>query len=202
MNEVLSVQTINVFTTTNLLNLSENFRAINVTSNNEIDKFISGNFNAKTYKIVQPPATTTETKNLTNGLFTNIDYVTSNNTNIFKYKINNVPFPGNNPDASSTGYYQKNNVKWLKTLSDGYENVSFGIKNDIVVGSYPLSLNPADMINGFYKINGILYKATSGTVKITAVTASSISGIFNFSATNAVGTQTVVISEGEFSLFK
>ena len=200
-NEVFSATAVDTYTTLNLANPDEQHGTITLTANNTSDKRLAGTFNAKTYKLVQPPATQT-TRNLTNGVFNNIEYLTYQTNNVFKYKIGSVQYPLAGDEAVMTGIFQKNASQWLKIVDGNEENVMFGLKNDLPVGTYTFSLNAADLINGYYKINDVLFKATSGTITVATNSSSRIAGSFSFTASNAAGTQTYVISNGEFSLAK
>jgi hypothetical protein len=74
-------------------------------------------------------------------------------------------------------------------------NIYVATKVGFTVGSYDIATNAAAAT---FTASGTTYTATSGTIIVTAVTSTSVTGTFSFITTNAAGDTTGTATNGSF----
>lgn len=181
-------------------NLDQNVGSITITSINTANHTVSGTFAFTGYWSDEDETPYPAPKQITNGIFTNLPYVTTSPTNdTFFAKVNGVDFNQNNLLAGTFGIGPE------EVISIGVENaagasMTVSVKSSVGTGTYPITGNtttdnaqinysPDDVDDAF---------ATSGQVVITAKTATHITGTFNGVVT--VNGTTYNITQGSFDV--
>lgn len=172
-----------------------NTGTITITEINTTDHTISGTFNFTGYW-----SNTDETvapKQFTNGVFTDLPYVSDSPTNdSFTASIDGTAFTAGDVLTAET------TVEGTSFISVAGQSagtaITVSVKSGITTGSYTITGSPAaDQVQVVFTNaagNGGL--ATSGTVTVTQITADRVTG--TFSATVVDGTETFQITNGTF----
>lgn len=168
-----------------------------VTAMDTVNKRISGTFHFKAWR-----ATDNTFKDITNGVFTDVPYITSltsTGSNLFSVKINNVLFT----PASITGVVNSGDIMIIASDSQASQTVGITIPETATVGTHAMGSMGADYY-GQYNPNGSTFTiSTSGSVVITShnTTTDQIVGTFSFnSAPLGGGAPTFNLTQGSFTI--
>ena len=181
----------------NTANPSENTGSITISTIDTVNKTISGTF---TYKGYWSDADNTSIipVQFTNGVFTNVPYITQVQTgDTFFAKVNGTEFAEVDILTITT------TIGTQEFISVGTQNASLdamtvSVKSNLTAGTYPITGNTAtDVVQAIYNFNNTDYIAVSGSITITSKTTDNIKGTFSF-GTN--GTPPFVITEGAFDV--
>lgn len=174
---------------------TEDTGSVTITSINTETKTISGTFHFKGYW--SDPDTPRAAINFTNGVFT-IPYITQEETtDVFTAKVAGTNFVATDIFTSVAG------VGSTEFIAIGAEDansnsISVSVKSNLTAGTYPITTNTlSDNVQGSYEDANGEYKAISGSVTITSITADRVKGTFKFT-TN--GTTPFNITEGTFDV--
>ncbi|RZJ66618.1 MAG: hypothetical protein EOO50_08820 [Flavobacterium sp.] len=172
-----------------------NTGTITITEINTANHTISGTFNFTGYW-----SNTDETvapKQFTNGIFTNLPYVTDSPTgDTFTATVDGTAFTAGDILTAETSV---GGMDFISVAGQSGETaITVSVKSDIDTGSYPITGSPnTDMVQVvFTNPDGNGGLATTGTVIITEITADRVKG--TFTATVVDGTQTFQITNGTF----
>ncbi|OYU81161.1 MAG: hypothetical protein CFE23_05170 [Flavobacterium sp. BFFFF1] len=190
---------------------NEDTGSVIITSIDTVNHTISGTFSFKGYWS-DTDVTPLPTKQITNGVFTNLPYVTENpNGDTFFAKVNGVEFDENdllgiltdvtivtgNPPQSST----------IEIISVGAADVNdnaitVSMRSNVVAGTYAIIgdnfATDKVQINYTDGASGDEAYATSGSVTISSITADQVKGTFN--TTISVNGIPYLITEGAFDV--
>lgn len=182
---------------TNFNNPSENTGSITISTINTTNKTISGTFNFKGYWS-DTTVTTILPVQFTNGVFTNIPYISQVETgNSFFAKVGGTEFV--DVDILTTTI----TLGSQEFISIGAQNAALNtmtvsVKSSLGTGTYPITGTTAtDGVQAIYKFNNTNFNAVSGSVTVTSKTATRIKGTFNFVTG---GTTPFTITEGAFDV--
>jgi hypothetical protein len=169
---------------------------LSITSIDTIKKTLSGTFSMKVYRQFDG-----KQKNITEGVFTNIQYETTaipaNGLDTFRVKVDGVQFPV----VSITGLALYGRIDLSASTQSYAKTVGVSINENITTGTYTFSTF-SDYI-GQYNIGmSSMMTANSGTLTILEHNQSTkrIRGNFNFSAKEILGTNSASLTEGYFSV--
>lgn len=182
---------------TNVNNPTENTGSITITTIDTVNKKISGTFSFKGYW-----SNTDETGVLpidfTNGVFTNVPYITMEETgDTFFAKVNGTEFVDVDILTTEIGVGSQEFIS-IAAQNSALDAITVSVRSDQGVGTYPITGNVAtDVVQAIYDFNDANYLAVSGTVTIQEKTATHIKGTFSF-VTN--GATPFTISEGSFDV--
>lgn len=181
----------------NFANESENTGSITITNIDTVNKKISGTFAYKGYWS-DTDNTSIIPVQFTNGVFTNIPYVTGAETgNSFFAKVGGVEFEDVDLLAVTT------TISSQEFISVGAQNAALdamtvSVRSNLSTGTYTITGNIAtDPVQAIYTLSDTDYKAVSGSVTITSKTADHIKGTFNFVTDGATP---FTVTEGAFDL--
>lgn len=175
---------------------------INVLEIDEANKLISGTFEATTQN------GTGETKIITNGVFTNISYVTelpNDNNNEFFAKVDDEEFTEDSIQAIKVSLGGNTTVS-ITATKNSLQTIGLTIPFDnSTLGTYNFSTLPVQgVFIGQYNLSMTeMYSAASGSITITAhdTTAKTMEGTFFFTAQPITATTpSFEITEGSFSV--
>lgn len=185
----------------NAVTAPENTGSVTITEINQATHMISGTFHFvghwSDYSDDTPPAPIT----FTNGSF-HIPFTSaSTSTDVFKAKIDGTAF---NPALISASAITVNGQDWIGVggaSSTTGSGITVGFKEGISAGTYTITGNVAtDVVQASLSIGDEpIYRATSGSVTITTITASHVKGTFHFNAVNSAAA-THSITEGTFDM--
>ena len=173
-----------------------NTGSVTITEINQTTHMISGTFNFvgywSDYTDENPPAPIA----FTNGSFS-IPYTSTNPTSdIFTAQVDGVSFV---PALTASSFISINDQDWI-SLSGGdeqnTESLTVSFKDGIAAGTYTITGDVAnDVVQGIYSKDDIDFKASTGSVNITSITATHIKGNFSFTGSNTAG-DSVIITNG------
>lgn len=173
-----------------------NTGSVTITEINQTTHMISGTFHFvghwSDFTNETPPAPIT----FTNGSFSVPFTATNTTTDVFTAKIGGTAF---NPELIGSSYISVNDQDWISIAgSNGTKDMTVSFKDGITPGTYTITGNVAtDIVQGVYGEGDVDFKATSGSVTITTITANHVKGTFHFTGTNATeGTRS--ITDGVF----
>lgn len=186
-------------------NPDQNVGSLTITEIDTANHTISGTFNFTGYWSDPDEDPFPAPKQITNGVFTDIPYVTTSPTNdVFLAKVNGVDFNQNNLLAIETtltiGDFE------IDVISVGAENaagqsMTVSVKSALTAGSYPITGDlVTDGVQIHFTPNDTSQGAalTSGNVTITEKTPTRIKGTFNGSGT--VEGTTYNVTAGSFDV--
>ncbi|MFP9118688.1 DUF6252 family protein [Flavobacterium sp. RNTU_13] len=170
---------------------------VKVTEINTANRTISG-----TFTFVGEGVDETDTKQFTNGVFTNVPYTTENaDGDVMTATIN------------GTAYDYKNSIAYVTTIDVGSgETVNFPaigpdhaitptLSTTLIPGSYALSSDTANPVHfTFTDAEGIEHEVTEGTVGITRNSNNRIAGTYQFTVKNDAGEVIYNITGGTFDV--
>lgn len=170
---------------------------VKVTEINTTNRTFSGTFN-----FIGEGVDETDTKQFTNGVFTNVPYTTDNvDGDIMTATVN------------GTAYDYKNSIAYVVTVevgSGGTVNFpAIGPNHSIIptlsttltAGSYPLSSDTSNPVHFTFKDSaGVEYDVTEGTVGITSNTNNRIAGTYQFTVKNDAGEVIYNVTGGTFDV--
>lgn len=181
----------------NNANPNQNVGNVVVTNINTVAKTISGTFSFTGYWSNDTVSNILPIV-FSNGVFTDIPYVTQNPTNdTFFAKVNGNEFVDTDITIVSI-----NNILGIGATNASQAGITVGVDEDLVVGTYPITGNLAnDDVQINYSLSsatGMSAYANSGSVTITSKSFTRIKG--TFTGTVLVGTNTYSITEGAFDV--
>jgi hypothetical protein len=183
----------------NMENESENTGSITITNINTVNKTISGTFNFKGYWS-DTDNTSILPVQFTNGVFTNIPYITQAQTgDTFFAKVGGTEFADVDILTITT------EIEGQEFISIGAQNSSLddmtvSVRSNVGTGTYNITGNVAtDQAQAIYSFNDTDYRAVSGSVTITSKTADHIKGTFHF-VTNGTAPGPFNVTEGAFDV--
>ncbi|MES2544368.1 MAG: DUF6252 family protein [Bacteroidota bacterium] len=173
---------------------------ITVTSVDAVNKKISGTFRFTGVRYVASSVTTVETKEFTNGTFTNVSYGTPD--------VPVTPLPAGVALKLDGATYTPTSVSALQnsgmigiTAVRGTDAIGLNFPDTIVVGSYPFSSTSTYV--GQYITGSSVFASSSGTLTITSHNTSTkkIMGTFSYTAAPFGGTgSNHQITQGTFNI--
>ncbi|RVT75420.1 hypothetical protein EOD40_11720 [Flavobacterium sufflavum] len=176
-------------------NPTEDTGSVTITSINTETKTISGTFHFKGYwSNTNDPKVAIQ---FTNGTFT-IPYITQEETgDVFTAKVGGTNFVSTDIFTATIGSGTDEFIT-IGAEDVNMNSISIGVRSSLTTGTYSITANTlSDKVQGSYEdVNGE-YKAVSGSVTITSITADRIKGTFKFT-TN--GTTPFNITEGTFDV--
>ncbi|AWI26683.1 DUF6252 family protein [Flavobacterium pallidum] len=142
-------------------------------------------------------------KEFTNGTFT-VSYTSTNpnpSTDTFFAKIDGTEFAETQIDVaavSGTGVPDYISIVGTKPNDD---NLGLRVNEGLSPGTYNITGPLTDDVVGAHLLkDDVLYQATAGTVTITQMTATHVTGTFSVTMKNFEGTVTLQVTEGAFSV--
>lgn len=185
----------------NVANATENTGSIAITNINTAAKTISGTFSFKGYWS-DTDNTSIIPVQFTNGVFTNIPYITQVETgDTFFAKVGGVEFVDTDILTAVTTIIGGGSQEWISIAAeDAATNaINVAVRSDVTTGTYAITGDVGvDKAQGTYTLNDVDYHSVSGSVTITSKTATRIKGTFSFNALN--GTTTKSVTDGEFDV--
>lgn len=185
----------------NVENPDENTGYITITNIDKVNKTISGNFQFKGYWS-NSEDTSKAPIQFTNGVFTNIPYITQAETgDTFYAKVDGKEFVDVDLLTFVIG---SGSTDWISigAQDSNLNGISVDVRNDVKAGNtYDITGNiNTDFAQAYYTIgdSGEELDVVSGSVTIISKTDTRIKGTFHFIATN--GTITKTITEGSFDV--
>lgn len=172
-----------------------NTGSVVITSVNAQSQTISGTFHFTGYWSNDEESI--EPIEFTNGVFTNIPYVTENLTgDTFYARVNGVEFVDTDILVFEIEIMEQEFIS-VVAMDANDRSIGVNISSSFGVGTYPVSQGGTAQVH--YEIPGEVGAfATSGSVTITEKTATRIKGTFN--ATVNEGGDTYQITQGEFDV--
>jgi len=175
-----------------------NTGSVTITEINQTTHMISGTFHFvgywSDYTDTTPPAPIT----FTNGSFSIPFTGTNTTTDVFTAKVDGTAFT---PVLTASSFFSIGDVAWVSIAggnAEGTESLTVSFKEDITPGTYTITGNVAtDVVQAIYSKDDVKFKATSGSVTITSITADHIKGTFQFVGTDETG-GTHTITAGTF----
>lgn len=170
---------------------------LTITAMDPVNKRISGTFNFRAWR-----GSDNSFKDITNGVFTNVNYETSGgpgSNNTFTVKVNNVVF---NPVAIN-GSINGSDLMLVGSDIQGERSVSLSMPTNIAVGTHPISPIFSGPIFGMYNHDNSTYTgSTGGTLVILShnTTTKKILGTFNFNSDQFGGPPTFNLTDGSFDI--
>ena len=187
----------NSFTTNGSDNPSEAGGTMNITEIDTVKKTMSGTFSLKVFRQFD-----SQQKIITEGVFKNISYATeplppANATDTFRVKVDGVAFPV----KSISGFDIMGRINISSSNDDVSKTVGFSIPEDVVPGTYDLSLFNMNYI-AQYNLGTAYMAAEEGKLIILEhdKTKKRIRANFSFSASELIGSSTADLTEGYFSV--
>lgn len=181
----------------NFNNETEDTGSITISNIDTVNHTVSGTFSYKGYWS-DTDNTTILPVQFTNGVFTNVPYITQVETgNSFYAKVGGVEFEDVDLLAVTT------TIGSQEFISVGAQNASLdamtvSVKSSLATGTYPITGNTTtDVVQAIYTLSDTDYHAVSGSVTITSKTADHIIGTFNFVTD---GTTPFTVTEGAFDI--
>lgn len=176
--------------------VDEDTGSVTITAINTEKKTISGTFHFKGYWSDSDNPKTPIT--FSNGVFKDVPYSTQEETDdSFNAKVANVNFTATD---IFTSVVSSGSSEWIGIgAKDASGNkISVSVKSSLTAGSYSITGNIlTDKVQASYEYATDEYKAVSGTVIITSISADRIKGTFQFT-TN--GTTPFAITQGAFDV--
>lgn len=167
-----------------------------VTEIDDVNNTISG-----TFSFTGTNPTLMESKEFTNGVFTNITYTTdisTTNNNTFFAKVDGVEFEENLLEGTLTSL-AGTEILTITATKNNLESIGFFLPADIATGTHTFST--FSQPSGQYNIGTTSSNVADGTITISNhnTTDKIIEGTFEFTAAPLTGGgQTYSITEGEF----
>lgn len=174
---------------------AEDTGSVTITSINTQTKTISGTFHFKGYwSDTDDPKAAIQ---FTNGAFT-IPYITQEETDdVFTAKVAGTNFVATDILTAVIGSGSTEFIA-IGAEDANSNSISVSVKSNLTAGTYPITTNTlSDNVQGSYEDANGEYKAISGSVTITSITADRVKGTFKFT-TN--GTTPFNITEGTFDV--
>ncbi len=169
---------------------------LTITSMDTVNKKMGGTFSYKAWR-----ATDNTFKEITQGVFTNVPYITSlsgGGNNTFTIKIDNVTFT----PALITGTANNGTLNIIATDSQGIKSVGLGMPDNVSPGTY--SMTPFGTYYGQYNASASVFTmSASGSLVITShnTTTNVISGTCAFvSEPLTGGPPTYNLTNGSFTI--
>ncbi len=172
--------------------------SISLTTVDTVNKKISGTFRFTGY--YSDGLSSTNSKVFTNGVFTNLPYVTQNPTgNTLTATVNGAAFTGVDIIGSVADGGSGETINIQGETADG-RIIHIHVQDTLALGTYAISTDPFAPVGFDYGLNNDDFgtDATSGSITITAKTADHITG--TFSGVVTIDTITYDISNGAFSV--
>ena len=176
---------------------------VTVTQIDSIGKTITGTFSFKAWRDIDG-----RQKNITNGVFTRIPYVTSlpstSAKDTLQASIDSKAFTAVNIQAATTS----GQMTIIASSSDGTQTIGLLIPAGVTPGTYALGAANPSYLGAYTLISGSSstgFVSTTGSITITAnnTSTSRIKGTFQFTAADPTGTNTGThsITSGTFSVY-
>lgn len=178
-------------------NPSENTGSITISEIDTVNKTISGTFNFKGYWS-DDDAPSILPILFTNGVFTDIPYITQPETNdTFYAKVNGTEFVDVDLLALELGINGQNYIS-IGAQNAALNSMTVSVRDNLGPGTYPITGNIAtDVVQANYEFDDDQFNAVTGSVTIQSKTATRIKGTFSF-VTN--GATPFTITEGAFDV--
>lgn len=176
----------------------EDTGSVIVTEINQANHTISGTFQFKGYS--EDNDGNTISKQITNGVFTNLPYTTTIPTgDTFFAKVNGVEFEETDLLGGTVAGGEQEFI-FVSATTPEDETITVNILSTLGVGTYSVTSPGVSDVQIIYTLpdDDFGTSATSGTVTVTEKTATRIKG--TFSTTITVGATAYVISEGAFDV--
>ena len=175
-------------------NPTEDTGSVTITSINTQTKTISGTFHFKGYW--SDPDHPLPAINFTNGVFT-IPYITQEETtDVFTAKVAGTNFVSTDIFTAAIG---SGTEEWISIGAEdaNANSISVSVRSNLIAGTYSITGNIlSDKVQGNYEDANGEYKAVSGSVTITSITADRVKGTFKFTTNGA----SFNITEGAFDV--
>lgn len=175
----------------------ENTGSITISEIDTVNKTISGTFNYKGYWS-DDDAPSILPILFTNGVFTDIPYITQpETTDTFFAKVNGAEFVEVDILAFEIGIGGQDFIS-IGAQNSSLDAITVSVRNNIGPGTYAITGNTAtDLVQAIYDFDDVDYNAVTGSVTIQSKTATRIKGTFNF-VTN--GATPFTFTEGAFDV--
>jgi hypothetical protein len=187
----------------NINNPAENLGSVIVTNINTTAKTISGTFSFKGYW-TDTTVTNVPPIQFTNGVFTNIPYVTDGNgsdTDLWDAKIDGTTFVETTIDVVETSSPGVGDFYSIVASKANGDSVGLSIGKSLVPGTYAMDGTFGATVSGSTLLSNSLYRnIAGGTLTIISKSATRIKGSFSFTAKNFDQTITKQISQGTFDV--
>jgi hypothetical protein len=182
---------------TNINNATENTGSITISNINTTNKTISGTFSFKGYWS-DNDVTAILPVQFTNGVFTNVPYISQQETNdTFFAKVNGSEFVDEDILVTEITAGTQQFIS-VAAQNAALNSMTVSVKSSLAAGTYTITGNSAtDVVQASYNINNTSYNAVSGTVKIISKTATRIKGTFSVVTGGATP---FTITEGAFDV--
>lgn len=181
----------------NFNNESENTGSITITNINTVNHTISGTFNFKGYWSDMDNTSILPVQ-FTNGVFTNIPYITQTETgDTFFAKVNGSEFVDVDLMAMTTDI---NGVEFISVGAQtaSLDDMTVSVRSNLGTGTYNITGDiGTDPVQAITTISDVEYHATSGSVTITSKTADRIKGTFHYTTD---GSPALNVTEGAFDI--
>ena len=176
---------------------------VTITTIDPVGKTISGTFSFKAWRDIDG-----RQKNITNGVFTKIPYVTSlpatSSLDTLQALIDNKAFTAINIQAATTS----GQLTIIGATSDGTQSIGLLLPANAAPGTYALGAANPSYLGAYTLISGASstgFVSTTGSITITSnnTSTSRIKGTFQFTAVDPTGTTTTshTIASGTFSVY-
>ena len=164
----------------NPANDAENTGSITITNIDTVNHKISGTFAYKGYWS-DADNTSIIPVQFTNGVFTNIPYITQAQTgNSFFAKVGGVEFADVDILAVTTTIGSQEFIS-VGAQTASLDAMTVSVKSNLGTGTYAITGNTAtDVVQAIYTVNDTDYHAVSGSVTITSKTVDHIIGTFQY----------------------
>ena len=181
----------------NFANESENTGSITITNIDTVNHKISGTFAYKGYWS-DTDNTSILPVQFTNGIFTNIPYITQAQTgNNFFAKVGGVEFEDVDLLAVTTTIGSQEFIS-VGAQTASLDAMTVSVKSSLGTGTYTITGNIAtDPVQAIYTVSDTDYHAVSGSVTITSKTADHIIGTFQYVTDGATP---FTVTEGAFDI--
>ncbi len=174
-----------------------NTGSVIITSVNTTNKTISGTFQFtgfwSNFDETKP------SKQFTNGVFTNLPYVSQNPTNdTFSATVNGAAF---NSTDIFTAEVETGGISLISigATNANDDNITISVKPTLTTGTYPITGNlDADGVQLTYATGVLNNRARTGTINITLKTATRIAG--NFTGTVPLSVDNTKVITGDFEV--
>jgi hypothetical protein len=177
---------------------------VTITSIDPASKTISGTFSFKVFRDIDG-----QQKTITNGVFTNIPYVTSTTAaastkDTLQANIDNKAWAAVNVQAASTS----GELTIVGASSDGSQSIGLLMPANATPGTYALDGSNPAFLGAYTLLSGTGstgFASTKGSITITSnnTTTMRITGTFTFTAADPLGATTAThsITSGVFSVY-
>lgn len=181
----------------NPANDAENTGSITITNIDTVNHKISGTFAYKGYWS-DTDNTSIIPVQFTNGVFTNIPYITQAQTgNSFFAKVGGVEFADVDILAVTTTIGSQEFIS-VGAQTASLDAMTVSVKSNLGTGTYAITGNTAtDVVQAIYTVNDTDYHAVSGSVTITSKTVDHIIGTFQYVTDGATP---FTVTEGAFDI--